>query len=96
MNDVGYYTFLDEVTTDPIYRCSYYRCMTSLGKLQHRTITKIGKQTKIQGIAYMYIRSNVIPSSLSLNRCVFYVATESVYIASKGSSSIKLWKVIIW
>jgi hypothetical protein len=75
MNDVRYHTFLDEVTTDHIYRCSYYQCMISLDNLQHRTITKIAKQTKIQGITYKYIRSNAIPLSLSLNRCVFDVTT---------------------
>jgi hypothetical protein len=24
MNDVGYHTFLNEVTVDPLYKCSYY------------------------------------------------------------------------
>jgi hypothetical protein len=25
MNDVGYHTFLDHVTADPLYKCSYHQ-----------------------------------------------------------------------
>jgi hypothetical protein len=92
MNDVGYHTFLDEVTTNPIYRCSYYRRMISLDNLQHRTITKIGKQTKIQGNTYMYIRLNAIPSSQSLNRCVFDVTTGIGLYSWQGIIVYKVMK----
>jgi hypothetical protein len=54
INDVGYHTFLDEVTVDILYRCSYNRCIISLNNVQYRTIINICKETIIQEITYMY------------------------------------------
>jgi hypothetical protein len=66
--------------------------MISLDNLQQRTITKIGKQTKIQGIAYMYIRSNAIPSSLSSHICGFAAATGIGLYSRQGIVVDKVMK----
>jgi hypothetical protein len=34
MNGVVYHTFLNQVTVDPLYKCSYYRYIRSLDNVQ--------------------------------------------------------------
>jgi hypothetical protein len=64
--------------------------MMSLDNLQQRTIIKIGKKTKNKGI-----QCNTFLAEVSTD--VFLMMQhEAVYVAGKGSSSIMLWKEIIW
>jgi hypothetical protein len=94
MNDVIYHTFLDEVITDTLYRCSYNRWIISPDNVQYRTITKIYKETIIQEIAYMYNEEcNTFVDEVSSD--VFMMLQhESIFIVVKGLWSTDIWKEI--
>jgi hypothetical protein len=94
MNDVGYYTFLNEVTVDTLYRCSYIRRILSLDNVQYRTITKICKETIIQEIAYMYNEECTTFIDEVSSDVFMMLQHESIFIAVNGLCSTDIWKEI--